>query len=275
MTPIFRLPPSGRTPTIRRLLGSFLILSLALPVSAESSPDAQKWIEKLISIYDQGPFKVDYEAELDMSSLGQPMAGSLTGNLIQADRSHSRVEIALDMPNPSGMPEGGTSMTMLVVTDGTTVWTEMNNPALGSRQVTRVSLEDLKKAGDSQGGLAASPTSMDPVAQLENLTQAMDFEVLEKAAGTVTLRGKVTEETRAQLGMLAAPGVDGFIFVIDEKTGFPTQVRADGENPFVTMNFRNLEFVDKASLAEGLFTYSPPKDVPVMDLGPMLNAQRP
>ncbi len=259
------------SPTIRLLLAALLILTIAAPASADSSPEAQQWIDKLVAIYDQGPFKVDYEAELDMSSLGQPLSGSLTGNLTQADRTHSRIEIALDMPNPPGMPEGGTSLSMLVVTDGTTVWTEMDNPAFGSRQVTKVSLEDLKKVGESQGGgLAVTPGSMDPVAQLENLSRTLDFEIVEQAGGSVTLQGKITEKTRANLGMLAAPGVTGFILVIDEKTGFPTQVRADGENPFVTMHFRNLKFVDRASLAESLFKYSPPQDVPVMDLGPTL-----
>lgn len=261
-------------PTTRLLLSALLILALAVPATAESSPEAQKWIDKLIAIYDQGPFQVDYEAELDMSALGQPLAGSLTGNLTQADRTHSRIEINLDMPNPPGMPEGGTSLSMLVVTDGETVWTEMDNPTLGSRQVTKASLEDLKKVGESQGGgIGITPGSMDPVAQLENLSQSLDFEIVEQGAGSVTLQGKITEKTRSNLGMLAAPGVNGFIFVIDEKTGFPTQVRADGENPFITMHFRNLKFVDKASLAESLFKYQPPPDVPVMDLGPMLKSQ--
>ena len=162
---------------------------------------------------------------------------------------------------------------MLVVNDGTAVWTEMENPALGGRQVTTVSLADLEELGSMSGGLGVSPTSMDPVAQLETMTRTMDFEVIEKAAGTVTLRGTVTDETRAEMGMLAAPGVDGFIIMIDEETGFPTQVRADGEKPFITMHFRNLEFIDTASLAEGLFEYSPAEGVPVVDLGAMLKSQ--
>ncbi len=268
----FRLLPGG---AFRLLLGTFLILLLAAPASAGSSPDAQKWLEKMISIYDQGPFKVDYAAELDMSSLGQAMSGSLKGKLTQADRTHSRIELELDMSSPPGMPEGETSMSILVVTDGMTVWQEMANPALGGRQVTKVSLADLEELGDSAGGLGVSPTSMDPVAQLETMTRVMDFEVLERAGGAVTLQGTIKDEARAELGMLAAPGVNGFIIVIDEKTGFPTQVRADGENPFVTMHFRNLEFVDAASLADGLFDYSPPEGSPVMDLGPMLKSQSP
>ncbi len=258
-------------PMIRLLLGAFLIL-LAAPALAESSPEAQKWLEKLISIYDRGPLKVDYDADLDLSAIGQPMSGSMKGRLVQADRSHSRVELELDMSSSAGMPEEGTSMSILVVTDGTTVWTEMESAAAGGRQVTKVSLADLAELGDS-GGLGISPTNMDPVAQLETLTRTMDFEIVESAGGTVTLEGKVTAETRANLSMLAAPGVDGFIIVIDEQTGFPVQVRAAGEKPFVTMHFRNLEFVDAASLTPGLFDYTPPDGVPVMDLGAMVKAR--
>ncbi len=261
-------------PTIRLLLGAFLFLAPALPAIADSSPDAQKWLEKLLSIYDRGPFKVDYQADLDMSGLGQPFSGKLTGKLTQADRTHSRVELQIDMAGQPGMPESGMSMSMLTVTDGSTVWTEMNNPALGGLQVTKLSLADLEKLSDSKGGgFGVNPSSMDPVAQLETLTETMDFEVLEKTGGTVTLRGAITDATRARSGMLAAPGVEGFIFVIDQETGFPIEVRADGETPFVTMHFRNLELVDPASLPAGLFDYSPPEGLPVMDLGPMLQSQ--
>jgi len=261
------------SPILRLLLATSLAVSWSAPVSADSSPDAQQWLDKLISVYDRGPFRVDYQAELDMSGLGQPLTGTLKGNVIQADRSHSRIQLALDMSAVPGAPTGATSISMLIVTDGTTVWTEMNNPAAGGRQVTKAALADLEKLGESMGGI--SPTSMDPVAQLETLTQTMDFEVVGEAGGAVTLHGKITAETRDRLGMLAAPGVDGFVFVLDAKTGFPTAVRADGEIPFVTMHFHNLKFVEAASLAPGLFTYSPPEGVPVIDLGAMLQSQMP
>ncbi len=265
------MPPK---PTSRLLLGALLLLlSPASSASAETSPDAQKWLTKLIAIYEQGPFQVDYEADLDMSGLGQPLSGKLSGKLTQADRSHSRVELQIDMANPPGMDSGGMSVSLLNVTDGTIVWTEMDNPALGGRQVTKVTLADLEELGDAMGGLGASPTSMDPVAQLETLTNTMDFEVREEADDHITLWGKITEETRAKLGMLSSPGVEGFVFIIDKQTGFPTEVRAGGETPFVTMHFRNLKFLDAASLPDGLFTYSPPEGLPVMDLGPVLRSQ--
>lgn len=254
--------------TIRLLLGALLIL-LAMPASGETTPEAGKWLEKLLSLYDRGPFKVDYSATLDMSSLGQPMAGTMRGTITQADRTHSRMELEMEM---TGMP--GTTEPMQIrmtnVTDGEVIWTEMNNPALGGTQVTRISLADADKMAQSMGGGLGSPSSMDPVAQLETLSRTMDFEVVETGGGTVTLRGTITAETRAKLAALAAPGVEAFILVLDERTGFPKEVRAAGEKPFVAMRFENLKFVDANALPAGLFEYVPAEGVPVMDLGAML-----
>ncbi len=256
--------------TFRLLLGAFLVASSAAPTFADSSPEAQQWLEKLVSIYDRAPLTVEYVAELDMSSLGQPMAGSIKGSLAQADRTRSRTELELDMAGGSGVPEGGMTMSILVVSDGTTLWTEMDNPAMGGRQVTKMSLEVMEQMNSA--ALGVSPTSMDPVAQLEALTGTVDFELLERAGGKVTLEGKITDEARARLGIMAAPGVDGFVLVIDEKTGFPTEVRTTGETPFLTMRFSNLKFVD--ALADELFEYTPPEGLPVMDVGAMLQAQQ-
>ena len=255
--------------TTLRLLGALVLLTPAAPVVAESTPEAQKWLEKLLSIYDRGPFKVDYAAELDMSALGQPMAGTLKGSLVQADRTHSRMELEMELAGMPGNADGTpTRMSLLVVTDGTTVWTQMDNPALGDQQVMKVALEEAGKLGEAMGGMG--PTSMDPVAQLETLTRTMDFEIVDSGGGRVTLKGRITDATRAELSALAGPGVEAFLFVLDERTGFPVEVRADGEKPFVKMSFENFEILDAATLDGGLFDYSPPEGTPVMDLGAML-----
>ena len=41
------------------LLGALLALPLATPADAESTPEARKWLETLLSVYEQGPFQVD------------------------------------------------------------------------------------------------------------------------------------------------------------------------------------------------------------------------
>ena len=253
--------------TRRMLLAALILLPPAAPAAAETTPEARVWLEKLISIYDGGPFKVGYAIELDLAALGQPLAGTLKGTYTRADATHSRMELDMELAGMPGAAEP-TKMTMLNVSDGVTLWTEMNNPALGGRQVTKVALADAGRVGEATGGLG--PTSLDPVAQLETLTATMDFEVVERAGGRVTLKGKMTETTRTELPALAAPGVEAFVLVLDEGTGFPVEVRADGEDPFVRMSFENFEKLDAGALSDGLFEYSPPEGTPVMDLGAML-----
>lgn len=253
--------------TLRLLLGALILLLSVAPAAGETTPEARKWLEKLLSVYDRGPFKVGYVVKIDMAALGQPLVGTLEGSYTRADATRTRVELDMELTGMPGTTEP-TLMTMLNVSDGTTLWTEMNNPALGGQQVTKVALVDAGKLGEAMGGF--SPASMDPVAQLEKLTETMDFEILDSSGGRVTLRGRITDATRAELSAFDAPGVEAFIFVLDERTGFPVEVRAEGENPFVTMSFNGLELLEAGSLPGGLFEYSPPEGTPVMDLGAML-----
>ncbi len=256
---------------IRLLSIACLVLALAPPTVAESTPEATKWLQKLMSIYEKGPFKVGFTANIDMSAVGQPVSGTLKGNVTQKDRLHTRSVMEMEMTGMPGASTGPMTMKMLSIADGTTIWTEMENPALGGRQITKLSMADLEKVAQSMGGM--SPASMDPVAQLEALTTTMDFEVIEEGKKEVTLRGRMTDATRAKAGMLAAPGIDAFVFVFDAASGFPKEVRADGENAFMTLLFDDIEFLDAASLPDDLFTYTPEEGLPVMDLGAMLSQQ--
>ena len=250
-----------------RTTNSFSILLAALflspAVTAESSPEATPWLEKLLAIYERGPFEVDFEGTLDMSSLGQPMKGALKGHVLQGDRLHSvnRIELSLE-----GGPTGTMNMNITTVSDGTTIWSELDNPGLG-KQVTKITMEDVEKLGQSAGGFAMSPKNLDPVAQLEALTQVMDFELVEAADDEVTLRGRLNDEGKASFGLAAMPGLESFLIVLDQETGFPTSVRAEGSSPVFSMTFSNLELIDAESLEDGTFSYTPPEGVPVMDLG--------
>ena len=61
--------------TLRLLLGALILLLSGAPAAADTTPEARKWLEKLLSVYDQGPFKVGYNVKLDMAALGQPHGG--------------------------------------------------------------------------------------------------------------------------------------------------------------------------------------------------------
>ncbi|MEM7354170.1 MAG: hypothetical protein AAF657_25425 [Acidobacteriota bacterium] len=251
----------------RILLATFFILLAASPASAETSAEARKWLDKLTANFDEGPLQVSYSARLSLASMG--FTGTLNGRYAQADPTHSRMELDLELAGPPGMSAEPMKMKVLNVTDGTTVWTELENAALGGSQVSKVALEDAAKLAASAGaGITLDPAGMDPVAQMRSLTETMDFEVVERSEGTVTLRGTLTDQTNAMLAQLAGPGPVAFLFVLDESTGFPTELRAEGETPFVEVEFTGLE--RPKSLPSELFQYTPPEGVTVLDRGASL-----
>ncbi len=254
------------------LLAVALIIPLTPSAYADSTPDAVQWLEKLLSIYDRGPFKVDYTATLDLSAMGQPLAGNMKGSITQGDRTHSRMSLELTMNGIPGLSAEPITMRVLNVIDGTTVWSEMENPALGGVQITKVALDQAQALNKSTGGM--SPASLDPVAQLRALTETMDFEVVGKGDGEVTLRGKITGETREKLSTLTSSDADAFIFLLDQRTGFPKEVRAEGEKPFISMSFSDFEFIAKDKLPAGVFEYTPAEGQQVMDLGAMMSSSQ-
>ena len=247
----------------------------SIPAHAQGG-DAKPWLEKMMGVYDDGPFTVDYTAKLDLAQMGQPINGTLDGKITFGDREHTRMEMTMSLGGMPGMTGGeggeGMQMKMLSVNDGTMTWTEIEMPAMGTRQVMKISTEDAAKLAASQGfgGLATNPTSMDPVAQLEMLAELIEFELVEATGGRVTLRGKVTADAQEGLGQLGALGVDTFVLVLDEKTAFPVEMRFGDPTPVILMEFQNLKRMSESALPQGIFEYTPPEGVPVMDLAEML-----
>ncbi len=250
-----------------------LVLALvALPlvarpvtVSAEPTPEAQKWLLKLADVYAKGPLEVDFELEIGTVPVpGAPPGGKISGHLIQKDRSHQRMEVAMDM--------GGMPVKMKTINDGTLIWTEMDMG--GNKQVIKLSPEAAEKAAQSQGLAPGMGGNFDPVSQIEQMSKIVNFDLVGVEGGQVTLRGELNEENRsAAFGGGAMPGLEAITIVIDEKTSFPSRIVMGGEQPIITMSFTNLKFVKASELPEGTFEYTPPEGVPVMDAAAMMGAQ--
>ncbi|NIR44486.1 MAG: hypothetical protein GWN51_09035, partial [Gemmatimonadetes bacterium] len=101
-----------------------------------------------------------------------PAGGTIQGSLILKDRTHQRVEMSMDM---TGGPQGQSMQVgILSVTDGTTTWNEMDMGGMG-KQVVKLSLEDAAEMAQGPG-LAPGMGSMDPVAQIEQLSTMMDLD---------------------------------------------------------------------------------------------------
>lgn len=259
-----------------RLILALTVCALAVglaPLFAESSPEAVKALENLMSMNDRGPFTVDYDIEMKMEQGEQSFAATGNGSMTQKDDKHSRMKMTLNMAMP-GM-EQKMQMSMLTVSDGTHIWTEMN--MFGGQQIMKMSFATAEKMGEmGQGGMGAgSPGSMDPVKQMKEMTDAFDFEVIGREGGTLTLRGKLSEAGKAKLGdeMVDNPELATLDMMIDEASGMPKEFRVGGDTPFMVMRFGNWKWLDAATIDAGLFSYTPPEGAMVMDMDQMLSGQ--
>jgi len=267
--------------TTRALLPAALLLPALLLVgaataAADSTPEAQEWLDRMVEIYEQ-PFSVEFTGQIDLTPSGQPIEGELRGEILYADEHHSRTEMEVTLtgvPGAEGTGGGPTEMRLTSVHDGTATWTEVDTGPTGV-QVMRLSREDADKLAEKEGagGIgAANPASMDPKEQLQKMAETLDFEVAGSEEGRIILRGRVPEGKRDELGQMGAVGSDGFLIVLDAETGAPVEFRTEEEPPMIRMQFHGLERLDPGKVPEGAFSYTPPEGVPVVDLGAVLQS---
>jgi hypothetical protein len=241
-----------------------LVILCTGSVSADSTPEARAWLEKLTEAYNS-PYRVHYLAEMNVDQMGQAISMQMEGVTTQADREHMRMELKIVM----AMGEMRTSIAMLGVLDGETLWLQSDNPLAGGVQVTSIPAGQAKELSGG-AGLAGGASGIDPVGQIEQMANAFDFDVAEVADGEVTLVAKLTQESLAEISMMLPPdavGLEQFALVLDEKTAFPRSMRIGGEVPFMVMRFDDPDFVDADKLAPETFQYAPPEGAKVIDMG--------
>lgn len=259
---------------LRRWILAVLTLTVLLPASApaESTPEAIRWLEKFIDVYQQGPFTTGYVADIEIVEGEQTVQGSMNGKLTYGDPTHMRMELSMQLAGMPGAPAQETvNMDMVAVSDGELTWTQVDMPSVGMQQVMKISLEDAQRLAEAQGLGSANPAALDPVQQLTTMTELLDFELVDVKNGEVHLLANITDDAKGSLGQMAAlPGLDSLSLILDEKTGFPKRFSMGGEQPMVSIVFEGLEFLKKEDLADDLFVYEPPEGAQVMDLGAML-----
>jgi hypothetical protein len=228
-----------------------LLLLCALPLAAESTPEAREWLDKLQGMFSQGALTLEFDGKLSAPSIGE---GTLVGKITYADATHIRALIEFELSPSGGSDEEATKMRLLTVQDGTTKWDEID--MLGAQQVTRTAI-----------GKGAKDPGLDPVSQLQRVADTLDFKVQAVGGGRVELTAPMDESSRSSLGQLGAiPGVDGFVLVLDQETGYPLEFRATGDPPAISIRFKNLKPVDRKDLPVDSFSYEPPEGAQVLDL---------
>lgn len=242
-------------------------------VQAESTPDARAWLEKMVSFYDRGPFRVHYSADMRVTQQEQSMSMDMEGDMTHADPKHMRMDFSMDMMMP-GAGQGPLKMKMLMVIDGDTVWMDMDNPMMGGRRVMKMSYEQAEQSGGNIG--LDSLKNMDPVNQMKEMMDEFDFQVVREEGGEVVLSAPMDPDALARMGqmgqMAQGQSTEGWemVLVLDAGDAVPKEVRMGAQDdPVMTMRFSDWEFFGEGGAPAGTFEYTPPEGVQVMDLGAM------
>lgn len=251
-------------PSIPIAVVAFSILA-AVPVVADSSPEAVAWLDKMVAASEQGTFSVNLEGEVGMSQMGQDVTASMKGSMTRKDRKHVRMNMSVNL----GMQGMQMEMQVLSVADGSTLWTEMENPMLGGKQVMKMGLDQMEALREAAGPMGAGPGASDPLSEIRSLQDKFDFTVEDAADNLVILRGKpkpeMLEELRKEYS--GPEDVSEIRLSLDPATGFPVEMRIGGEQPVMTMRFTDFERLDETAIPADTFSYSPPEGVQVTDLG--------
>ena len=249
---------------------------IALPaIAAEDTSSSDYWIEKLATYYtESAPYTLVYAMEMEVNQQGTQLAVTASGDILfaAADRMKTNIDMEMSMdllPEPM-------KMSMKMVHDGEYIWTEMDNPMAGGKQVMKMSAEaaqDMQAQAGFGGGMSSE--QLDPAAQARMLAEMMDLAVTSIEGGTVRLEGEMTEEFKEKMGagaqVFGEEGLGRVVLTLDEKTGaMRTMTMGSGEKPFLTMNYEDMKLIPANDLPADAFDYTPPEGVQVQDLSEAL-----
>ncbi len=240
----------------------------ALNLFAGSDAESKKWIEKMVEVYSKAPLTMDIAADMSMSQGGMTMNMIMSGVMTYADQKHYNMHMDMTVNIPQ---QGEFKTSVLSVSDGTTVWTEVDNPMTG-KQVMKLAVEKAEEFAEQRVGLSSMGSGMDPAKMVEAMEKMVDIQFDGIKDGKVSLFANMTKDSMAMMGQTTdAEKFGKFTIVLDEKNIFPMEmVIYMEEDPFMNMKFYNLNFVKKADLDQSLFNYTPPEGVSVMDISDSL-----
>lgn len=255
------------------IAGLTLLMSLFFS-TATAGDEATVWLEKLAAIYKKAPLSADYRAEMKMNQMGSEMTSVMTGKVTFKDRNHQRMELDIAMT----MGENKIQMTMLTVSDGTTLWVDSSMPM--GRQVNKMTIADVEDMMKSAGinGLAGGNVSMDQL--VESMQESMDVSLVSVKDGKVTLNAVYKEikidPENPMAATLAARQDSRMLMILDEKDIFPLEMKIFMPKtetvPNISMVMTNLKMIKESELPAGVFSYTPPEGVQVIDIGAQMKA---
>ena len=245
------------------------VIVVATTVSAEPSPEAVEWLDRLEHVYDKGPFSLRYETEVNVLRAGLQQSIKTRGRASQAGRKQFRFEVSMETVTSGS--DSGTTMNMIGASDGEVFWLEVDNVTTGRRRVFRMPTDKLENAVQRNHPIAQNISRMDPVSQIRKLATMFEFEIGGRTENSITLVAEVTDEVRGQVGK-TIPGdpskLEEVTITFDTRTEFPTEVRFCEETPVMWIGITEFEYLD--AVDEAVFRYEPPEGVDVVNFGDSL-----
>jgi len=237
----------------------------ALNLMAGSDAESKKWIAKMVDVYQKAPLTVDLSANMSMNQGGMSMTAVMEGTMTYADQKHYKME--MDM-TAKFSEQGEMKTHILNVSDGTTVWTEMDNPMMGGKQIMKLAIEKAEEFAEQQMGMSGMGSSMDPTKMVEAMEKMLDIKFDSIRDGRVNLTADMTPEAAAMMGQQGQEmGIGKFTMSLDEKNIFPMDmVIYIKDTPMMTMRFHNLKLIKKSDMNMDQFKYTPPEGASVIDL---------
>ena len=249
-----------RNTTLSRMM-TVLILGAALLAAPTAllAQDADAYLEKLLNMYDT-PFSANYGMTMTMNQGGMTMSMDGSGSMTYRDETHMVMNMELSMKMPGS--DQGMSMNIRTVSDGTTSWTEMENPMTG-KQVMKMDIAKAKEMSAQQGVAANAGSS--PIEQLRTLQQYYDFSVAGKSGGNVTLTGSMKADAPDSIKQ-GGPMVETMTLVMSENGGRLQRFElGPAGEPAMVMTMNDYRELSASDVPDSMFSYTPPPGVTVID----------
>ncbi len=226
--------------------------------------------ESLENVYDNGPFTLRYETEVNVLRDGRVRSIKTQGWTTQADRKRFRFEFSMETTTTETDSSTSTNTNVIGTSDGEVFWLEVHNVTAGRHRAFKMPVDKLESAARRNHPIAQYIAGMDPVSQIRKLTTMFDFEVGSRSEDSVTLVAEVSDEILGRVGptLPGDPSKLGDVTItFDTRTEFPTEVRFGEETPVMWIGITEFEYLD--DIDEAMFRYEAPEGVDVVDFGKM------
>ena len=230
-----------------------------------------------------GPINVAFSSTSDLPKLpgvappsGVPSKVLTGGRLLLGRRDGLRQEVMGVFQIQSHQPSVGlTNLEMKVIANLETFWVEQSMQPGGARQVMKFSWSGIESAP----ALSQQVRALNPMDQIRQFSDEALFEKVVSENGTDLLRARIDADAFSRsTGQPLPPGIPSLLLELnlDAETSLPHTFSVGTDSGmFIIMSFSDIRAIPVENALQEYFQYSPPADVPVMEMDKLVGANDP